>query len=133
MRYPVAFISAAAVVALAAAPASADHPREGTYAQFTHSGNLVIALTVDGSGAITPDYYNNCSQVPVVYSFKAKKNGSFEFNGTKTNVLDEKIKVAISGKFVSADKVKGTVKYTAKGCSARAKKFVAVFGAEPRS
>jgi hypothetical protein len=125
-------ILAAVLVSLSliAAPATAAHPKDGVYQQTKHHGEKLVIGLYFHHGKVTPSFYNKCSRVPVIYKAKVRKSGKFVFKGTKKNVIDEKITIRLKGRFKTKNLAVGTVKYTAKGCTAKKVRFRAKYDAQ---
>lgn len=118
--------SAVLLVGGTAAPGVAATPKAGTFSQMRQNGDYKIRLEVNkAKSKVSPFYYNDCSNVPVVLKIRIKDDGSFTFNGTRDNVIGDPVHVFIKGKFVRPKVAKGSVQYTSNGCSAAKEDFKA--------
>ena len=73
-------------------------------------------------------YYNKCAPVPVLDAPQiAIRHGQFSFHGTLTAVTHKKLSYTLTGHFVSAHLVTGSVNATGGGKSCTAVKFKAKF------
>lgn len=109
--------AAAATVAIgAAAPAAlalAQHPRAGNYAQLNASGDRIkMAFTLDKGHVSNAIHYDKCVRVPIEMPSISVSNGRFSYDGKRTDVIGQRFKVHVDGKFVTRTKAKGT--WTAK-------------------
>ncbi len=120
-------ICAVALAIVLSVSAFAAKPKAGTYVETKGNRSVITLAVAKNRKTLTPSYYNDCSPVPVIYKAKIKKNGKFSYHGTVANVVDDKVKIKLSGKFVSKNKAKGKVQYSTAGCKGDNEKFVAKY------
>jgi hypothetical protein len=123
----VVLLAVLAVVCATAAPGMAAQPKQGIYNQTKKNGNLKIALNVDAHKKVFPEVYNKCVHVPVPLNLKVSSSGRFAYHGTAQDVLGHKVKVDITGHFVTTKVAKGHAHYRTGRCSAAGFDYRATF------
>jgi hypothetical protein len=126
--------AAALALALPATALAAKPVADGQYQQI--KGNtFVVNFHVASTGKAIDEFsaYTKCNPVPFQPAIKMKitKAGTFALTGNRKDILGDKHKVVIRGKFVSTDKAKGFYKIAGKGCKAKKVKFVATLPPGP--
>ena len=101
---------ACAIPAFAATPA-----KDSAFEAKGNHNQVTPTFETDKTGTHVKffSYFNACAPVPVLnMPAIAIKHGSFSYTGTVTDVTKKKLKVKITGRFVKATVVKGTVNFS---------------------
>jgi hypothetical protein len=128
------FLLALAVFALMAfaGTAIAATPLPGGVYGACKGDRCMTTLKVSANGKKIQSFssYTKCNSVPFrkPLSLSVSGAGVFAYNGTLTDVLGNKIDVVITGKFVTAKKASGTLRYSTATCDSKVIKYSAVFG-----
>ena len=116
-----------AVVAVVPAVALAAKPVPGKHYAQVKGGLFEFQFDVSKDGKKVKNLQANSKCGPVPFnpplSARISRTGAFAISGTHKDFNGKALRVAISGKFVSKKEAKGTWKITAKGCSAKTKRF----------
>jgi len=102
--------AAASVAVLAGSPAAVAavaHPKAGSYAQIKNNKSL-MSFTLSKGYVKQASHYDKCVVVPIMMPNIKVTNGKFSFDGKRVDVIGQKWKVHLDGKFVTKTKAKGT-------------------------
>ena len=89
-----------------------------------------IKVSADGSKVVGFHAYTKCNPVPII-TFPAMRitpAGTFSFSGRVKDVIKNSIKVEVSGKFVSASVVRGTLRFSTATCNSKTLSYRALLG-----
>jgi hypothetical protein len=132
-RGRLAGVVAAGALALAA-PAFAATPLGGaTYRDCARHGGTTVCkvnqLSVAPSGRKITQFvaFTRCAPVPfkAPLAMRIARSGAFGLTAKRTDVSGRVIRVSISGKFVSPERARGTMRFTRAHCNPRAVTFSA--------
>ncbi|HET9103762.1 MAG TPA: hypothetical protein VFN55_10455 [Solirubrobacteraceae bacterium] len=132
-----ALIATGLAVAMTTAVAVAAAPRKGgTYGECTKRTCLVnyIKVTANGRQIAVFRAFTKCNNIPFKKDpggFEISRAGSFAFSGVRPDFAGNKVKVVITGKFVSPTLITGTMRYSAdapKRCDTGTIKYAAKLG-----
>jgi hypothetical protein len=86
-------------------------------------------VTPDGKKVTNFAAFTDCNPVPfkAPLSMKIDRTGAFRLSAVRKDVLGHDIHAAITGKFVTRGRAKGTYKFSAPGCAGRSIAFSATF------
>ena len=106
------------VAALAATPTPG-----GSYGDCAGNTCMVsqIKVSANGSKVVVFHAYTKCNPVPIttIPALRITPAGTFSYSGRVKDVIKNTIKVQISGKFVSASVVRGTLRYSTASCNSK--------------
>jgi hypothetical protein len=119
-----------AALALPSAALAAQPKPGGSYRDCTgaHCKVNEIKVSADGSKVVQFIAYTDCNRLPFASSpaLKITAAGTFSFAGPRTDVTRKVVKVEISGKFVTASLVRGTMRFSTPKCNSKTLSYRAV-------
>ena len=123
---------AVAALVIPAAALAATPKAGGSYGDCTGNTCKVsqIKVSANGSKVVVFQAYTKCNPVPIVTfpALRITPAGTFSFSGRVKDVLQHSIKAEISGKFVSASVVRGTLRFSTANCNSKTLSYRALLG-----